>query len=271
MTSSSPVNRDYLIRIKTSRTRFDDERTSISLRIFDETNRESEELLLDKSSKTNGSSDRTDIDAFRIRTREKLADNIRRLKLHTKTLSDPRRGSNERLFLEWIELKDLTSQRMFCFPVDDYLPSSSGDALELTEVHEDQTCEERTAPSTTGEKLYDIRTKTGHQGFLGIKSSVKANIYLRLTDANNRASEIFPLTNSRLHERPFRSNQTDQFEMRTANKLGPLKKVELWHDGKKGTKFHCDNLEITDRDNGQIYCFQIDGWFAFDNDTGRCK
>lgn len=285
MSSSSLLNREYLVRIQTARNRFDDERKAISLRIFDQTDRSSEEILLDKSSRSNTSSNRNNIDEFRVRTKEKLGDTIRRLKLHTKNMMDSK-ASTERLFLEWIELRDLNSKKSFCFPVDDYLPSSPGDALELTEVHQDQSCEDRNLqtnvkPSTndrsemsrstvkndtnsiqtpnTPAKLYDIRTKTGHQGFLGIKSLVKANVYLRLIDVNNRSSETFPLSKSRLHERPFRSNQTDQFEMATAMKLGPLKKVELWHDGQKGTQLHCDTLEITDRNNGQIYCFQIKG------------
>ena len=264
--SSPLINRDYLVRIKTARNRFDDDRKSISLRIFDQTNRVSEELLLDKSSKLKSSSERNTIDEFRLRTNERLGDDLRRLKLHTKNVSTNDKSSNDRIFLQWIELKDSTTNRIFCFPVDDYLPSSPGDALELTEVHQDQSCEEmfndRTnsiSSNTTSVKLYDIRTKTGHQGFLGIKSLVKANVFLRLIDIHNQSSETFPLTMSRLHEHPFRSNQTDQFEMRTTMTLGPLKKVELWHDGKKGTKLHCDTLEITDRNNGQIYCFQIKG------------
>jgi hypothetical protein len=310
--SSILSTREFLIRTKTSRGNLNDYEKVIALRIFDDTHHASEEIILKKSDRQNQSVQNKNIDVFQIRTQQKLSESIRRLKLHT-TNTRSQRSETERIFLKWIELTDLNTKHTFCFPVDDYLPSSPGDALELTEVHRDSICEEnnqeetnpkylnveknRTPKKTTSHqsndrsssvrtttnssdsdtdsetksntqtakskynKLYDIRTKTGHQGFLGIKSLMKANVYLKLYDSNNQSSEAMPLNISRLHQRPFRSNQTDQFQIGTNTKLGPLKKVEIWHDGKKGTQLHCDTLEITDQSNGQIYCFQIKGKF----------
>lgn len=288
--SSVLSSREYLIRTKTSRNNTNDSEREITLRIFDNTQHASEEIILKPSQSENQSNDNKNIDIFHIRTEQKLSDTIRRLKLHAANTRNQRseNDKNKRIFMKWIELSDLNTKHTFCFPVDDYLPSSPGDALELTEVHQDNICEENhqqeintknqksnirsnsskpinsTETSLTDNKskyakLYDIRTKTGQQGFLGIKSSVKANVYLKLYDINQKSSESFPLTTSNLHQRPFRSNQTDQFQIGTNNRLGPLKQVELWHDGKKGTRLHCDTLEITDQNNGQIYCFQIKG------------
>lgn len=322
MTSSSVLSstpssvlstREFLVRTKTSRSNINDHEIVITLRIFDDTYHASEEIILKKSEIQNQSIENKNIDIFHIRTQQKLSETIRRLKLHTADPSNQtsKNYKNERIFLKWIELTDLNTKRTFCFPVDDYLPSSPGDALELTEVHQDRICEANdqqksntkylnVEQSQTAKKLknipsndrsqsirtsanssessttntlstqtviiddqskYDIRTKTAHQGFLGMKSSIKANVYLKLYDINHQSSESIPLIISRLHERPFRSNQTDQFQVGTMNKLGPLKKVEMWHDGKKGTRLHCDTLEITDQNNGQIYCFQIKGKF----------
>ncbi|CAF3808973.1 unnamed protein product [Rotaria sordida] len=292
-------------------------------------NHASEEIILKKSESQNQSLENKNINVFHVRTQQKLGETIRKLKLHTTSIinSQSTNDKNKRIFLKWIELTDLNTKCNFCFPVEDYLPSSPGDALELTEVHQDSICEEnnqqevnkkysdvekeknRTEEKITNiqsndhlqsirnttnsselytnkenkadktfnaqfiitedkskyAKLYDIRTKTAHQGFLGIKSLMKANVYVKLYDIHHQSSESIPLTISRLHERPFRSNQTDQFQVGTIIKLGPLKKVEIWHDGKKGTRLHCDTLEITDQSNGQIYCFQIKEYL--DNDT----
>jgi len=298
--SSGLSTREYLVRIKTSRDNTNDYDRGIVLRIFDNTQHSSEEIILKKSESENQSSKNKNIDVFHIQTRQKLGEIIQELKLHATNI-DNQRSENEkigRIFLKWIELTDLNTKHTFCFPVDDYLPSSPGDALELTEVHQDSICEENnqqeintknqktnirsqslhsSSSSSKSEnktltedkskytKLYDIRTKTGHQGFLGIKSLMKANVYLKLYDINHQSSEIFPLIKSRLHKRPFRSNQTDQFQMGTNIKLGPLKKVEIWHDGKKGIRLHCNTLEITDQSNGQIYCFQIKSKVFFMN------
>lgn len=283
--------RKYLIRIKTSHNYIEQE---IALRIFDDTQHESEQIILKKSQSENETNDKKNINKFHIQTEQKLNDIIRRLKLHAINTSNKRSENDKtkRIFLKWIELTDLNTKNTFCFPVDDYLPSSPGDALELTEVHQNQICEENNqqeidtknqtsnlrskSPHSTSNlseikksnltedkskytKFYDIRTKTGQQGFLGMKSLIKANVYLKLYDINNQSSESIPLSISNLHQKPFRSNQTDQFQIGTQNKLGPLKKVEIWHDGKKGIRLHCDTLEITDLNNGQIYCFQIKG------------
>lgn len=245
--SSNLIEREFLIRTKRSSGKTN---KIIALRIFDDRNNTSEEILLTNSQTSKN------IDVFHIQTKEKLTDTIRRLKLNTKDQSSDHRKSS-RIFLHWIELTDLKTKQTFCFPVEDYLPSSSGDALELTEGHQDTICEGKEDQSNR--KLYDVRTKTGPKGFLGIQSTINANVYLRLVDTNNQTSETIPLSNSRLHRQPFRSNQTDQFEIETMKNLGALKKVELWHDGKKNTRFYCDTLEITDQSNGQIYCFQIKG------------
>jgi hypothetical protein len=285
----SSSTRKFLVRIKTS---YDNSEKVIVLRIIDDTNHASEEIILKNAEPQN-----KNIDIFHIQTEQKLGDRIRRLKLHTKNIRNQRseKEKNERIFLKWIELTDQNTKHTFCFPVEDYLPLSPGDALELTEVHQDSHCEEnnqteisivnniqsndrlqsiRTSSETdinnensttlTNDrskyaKFYDIRTKTGQQGFFGIKSLLKANVYLKFYDINHQSSESIPLTISRLHQRPFRSNQTDQFQMGTNIKLGLLKKVEIWHDGQKGMRLHCDTLEITDQTNGQIYCFQIKG------------
>jgi hypothetical protein len=308
--SSVLSTREFLIRTKTSRSNINNQENIIALRIFDNTHHSSEEVILKQSERQNQSIKNKNIDIFHIRTQQKLDETIRKLKLHTTNIGPQRSENkkNERIFLKWIELTDLNTKRTFCFPVDDYLPSSSGDALELTEVHEDTICEtndqqesdtkyfnvekSHTSKKITDDrsqsirassnssksdtnsenktmiddqskyvKLYDIRTKTAHQGFLGIKSSIKANVFLKFHDINHQSSQPIPLIISKLHERPFRSNQTDQFQVGTMNKLDSLKKVEMWHDGKKGTRLHCDTLEITDRTNGQIYCFQIKGEF----------
>jgi hypothetical protein len=299
--SSVLSTREFLIRTKTSRSNINNQENIIALRIFDNTHHSSEEVILKKSERQNQSIKNKNIDIFHIRTQQKLDETIRKLKLHTTNIGSQRseNNKNERIFLKWIELTDLNTKRTFCFPVDDYVPSSSGDALELTEVHRDTICEANdqqeksdtpkkitddrsqsirastnsSKSDTNSEnksmiddqskyvKLYDIRTKTGHQGFLGIKSSIKANVFLKFHDINHQSSQPIPLIISKLHERPFRSNQTDQFQVGSMNKLGSLKKVEMWHDGKKETRLHCDTLEITDRTNGQIYCFQIKGEF----------
>jgi hypothetical protein len=297
--SSILSTREFLVRTKTSLNKTNDDEKEIVLRIFDNTHHASEEIILKKSERQNQSFDNKNIDVFHIRTQQKLGEIIQKLKLHTINIRNEN-DKNERIFLKWIEFTDLNTKHTFCFPVDDYLPSSPGDALEITEVHQDSICEENNQQKTNIQsndhlqsihsstnssetdihsenkivnpkqialndekskyaKFYDIRTKTGHQGFLGIKSLMKANVYLRLYDINHQTSESFPLTISRLHHRPFRSNQTDQFQMGTNIKLGPLKQIEIWHDGKKGTRFHCETLEITDQNNGQIYCFQIKG------------
>jgi hypothetical protein len=270
LASSSNISiREFLVRTKISRGNTNDYDRVIVLRIFDDSNHASEEIILNHSESHNTKG----IDVFNIRTEQKLGDIIRRLKLHTKYLRN-QQDKNERIFLKWIELTDRNTKHTFCFPVDDYLPLSRGDALELTEVHQDSICEENHQTKTNipteidlneDKSKYDIRTKTGQQGFLGIKSLMKANVYLKFYDTNDQSSESIPLTKSRLHERPFRSNQTDQFEINTNTKLGPLKKVEIWHDGRKGTRLYCNTLEITDRSNGQIYCFRIKGLFSLIN------
>ena len=252
-------NREYRVRIRTSRRSLAESGKTISLRIFDGSEQSSSDLLLEKSlgQPTNG------VEQFVVRTKEKLDGVVQRLKLHTRDDREDRpRSSNERVFLQWIELTDVQSKRTFCFPVNDYLPSSLGDALELTEVHQEKSCDEkqpRSNEQSNQMKIFDIRTKTGHQGFLGIKSSINAQVYLKLFDTDQQSTDALPLLHSRFHERAFRSNQTDQFEVETPMNLGPLKKVELWHDGKKGTRLHCESLEITDRNNGQVYCFPIKG------------
>ena len=247
-------NREYRIRIRTTRRSLHESGKTICLRIFDASDRSSTDLLLEKSVSPPSSN----VEQFVVQTKEKLGDVVQRLKLHTRERDERQQSSNERLFLQWIELTDLQNKRTFCFPVNDYLPSSLGDALELTEVYQDKSCEENKERSNQM-KSYDIRTKTGHQGFLGIKSSINAQVYLKLFDVDHQSTDAFPLINSRFHERPFRSNQTDQFDVETPMNLGSLKKVELWHDGKKGTRLHCESLEITDRSNGQVYCFSIKG------------
>jgi hypothetical protein len=296
MTSTSVLSsvlsiREFLVRTKISHGNTNDYGSEIVLRIFDDKHHVSEEIILKNSEKQNQSSKNKNIDIFHIRTQEKLSEIIQILKLHSiKTHNQHSENKKvERIFLKWIELTDINTKHTFCFPVDDYLPLSPGDALELTEVHQDTICEEnnqienqktnvrspQSIPPTSNSsetvniedkskyaKLYDIRTKMGQQGFIGIKSLMKANVFLKLYDINHQSSESFPLTISRLHQRPFRSNQTDQFQMGTNIKLGPLKKVELWHNGKKGTRLHCGTLEITDLNNGQIYCFQIKGKFS---------
>ena len=264
--STSSVNlleREFLIRTKISHGNFNDYDKIIALRIFDDRNHVSEEILLQKMQRENQTTKKKNIDVFHIQTKEKLNNVIRRLKLHT-TNQQRETNKSERIFLRWIELTDLNSKHSFCFPVEDYLPSSPGDALELTEVHQDTVCEgnEEQTNSSKYSKLYDVRTKTGPKGFLGIQSSMNANVYLRLFDQNNQTSDAIPLINTRLHKRPFRSNQTDQFEIETKKNLGALEKVEIWHDGKKNTRFFCDTLEITDQSNGRIYCFQIKGLFS---------
>lgn len=297
-TKSSSVlsTREYLIRTKVKHGSISDHKKVLSLRIFDEANRTSEEIVLknpERNDSSSSSSKKKNIDSFHIQTERKLGETIQKLKLHASNISNSRSDNdeNERIFLKWIDLTDLNTKRAFCFPVDDYLPSSAGDALELTEVHQDTLCDEedhhiqtidrlksnpaKKRPSTTEDssaakpaskdnrsndaKLYDVRTKTGQQGFLGLNSAIKANVYLKLYDTNRQASESIPLTQSTLHRRPFRSHQTDQFEIGTKTKLALLKKVLIWHDGEKDTRLHCDTLEITDRSNGQIYCFQIKG------------
>ncbi|CAF3508369.1 unnamed protein product [Rotaria sp. Silwood1] len=326
--SSSIVStREFLVRTKTSTDKINNYENVVVLRIFDDMHHASEEIILKKSESQNQLSENKNINIFHVRTQRKLGERIQKLKLHATDIgnSQSTNDKNERIFLKWIELTDLNTKSKFCFPVDDYIPSSPGDALELTEVHLDSICEKkneqeantkysdveknRTGKKTTNiqpndhlqsiraiinsvkldtnsenkgletfnsqiaitddkskyAKLYDIRTKTGYQGFLGIKSLMKANVYVKLYDIHHQSSESIPLTVSRLHERPFRSNQTDQFQIGTIVKLGPLKKVEIWHDGKKGTRLHCDTLEITDQSNGQIYCFQIKEYI--DSDT----
>jgi hypothetical protein len=287
--STSLSTREYLVRIKSSPGNASNDERVISVRLFDDQDQASEEIILKNV-------ESQDIDVFRVRTEQQLSDRIQRLKLHTSNVrqqrSEPK--SNQRVFLKWIELTDLRTKRTFCFAVGDYLPSSLGDALELTEVHEDKPCDakkrddtivrssdrsqstlrirnltqmdrnarrgiSRTDVREENRNLYDVRTKTGHQGFFGIKSLLKANVYVQLYDVHQQSSEPILLKLSRLHEQPFRSNQTDQFEVSTRTKLDTLKKVEVWHDGEKGTRFHCDTLEITDRSNGQMYCFRIEG------------
>ncbi|CAF4049780.1 unnamed protein product [Rotaria sp. Silwood2] len=298
--SSLLSTREFLIRTKTSTGDINNYEKVVTLRIFDDMHHASEEIILKKSESQNQSLENKNINVFHVRTQQKLGETILKLKLHSTNIGNSQYANdkNERIFLKWIELTDLYSKSKFCFPVEDYLPSSPGDALELTEVHQDSTCEENnqqdvaihttinsskldtnnenkavktfnTSVTITEDKskyvkLYDIRTKTAHQGFLGIKSLMTANVYVKLYDIHHQSSESIPLTASRLHERPFRSNQTDQFQVGTIIKLGPLKKVEIWHDGKKGTRLHCDTLEITDQSNGQIYCFQIKGEFIID-------
>lgn len=247
--SSNLLEREYLIRTKRSSAKTT---RIIALQIFDDLNHTSEEILLTNSQ---NSDSKKNIDVFHIQIKEKLTGTIRRLKLHTKD-----QLTENRIFLHWIELTDLKTKHTFCFPVEDYLPSSAGDTLELTEGHQDTICEGN--DERISGKAYDVRTKTGPKGFLGIQSTVNANVYLRLFDTNDQSSETILLDNSRLHKQPFRSNQTDQFEIATTNNLGTLKKVEFWHDGKKNTRFYCDTLEITDQSNGQIYCFQIKGLFS---------
>ena len=308
--SSRLAKREFLVRIKTLRGNVNEGGKAIALRLFDDQQAASEEILLEKSLRQPQASDKIEIDVFLIRTDEKLSDRIRRLKLHTNYLGSSRRtqDKNDRIFLHWIELVDQKTKRTFCFPVDDYLPASSGDALELTTVHQDRNCEttsqvalenQRRQASTTNDgslstmaqsdlsrvkarsdpstipplsaqtplatnasgyaRLYDIRTKTARQGFLGIKSLMKARVFLKFHDVHDQSSEVFSLGESRLHEKPFRSNQTDQFQVGTSLQLGPLTKVEMWHDGAKGVQLHCDTLEITDLSNGRIYCFRIKG------------
>jgi hypothetical protein len=53
----------------------------------------------------------------------------------------------------------------------------------------------------------DIRRKGDEQGFLAIKSSINAEV-------DHRSTKAFPVVQSRFPERPFRSNPTDQFEVR---------------------------------------------------------
>ncbi|CAF4483957.1 unnamed protein product [Rotaria socialis] len=338
-TSTVLSTRQFLVRTNTSSSDINSDENVIMLRILDDMHHVSEEIILRKSESQTKSVENKNIDIFHVRTQQELGETIRKLKLHTKNTSNSssKDDENERIFLKWIELTDLSTKRKFCFPVNDYLPSSSGDALELTEVHQDGTCDDNyqkeankkysnvennkrekqminnqpndylqsiystmntsefdinngnklanatTKQLTTTEeklkyaKLYDIRTKTAHQGFLGIKSLVKANVFVKLYDIHQQTSESIPLTMSRLHQRPFRSNQTDQFQVGTNIKLDSLKKVEMWHDGKKGTRLHCDTLEITDQSNGQIYCFQINEYLEnntklilTDYDNCRC-
>ena len=308
--SSRLAKREFLVRLRLLGSTVNERDKVIALRIFDDQHNASEEILLESTLRQPQGSDKNDVDVFLIRSDSKLSDRIRRLHLHTNYLASSRRAQdkNDRTFLHWIELVDQTTKRMFCFPVDDYLPASSGDALELTTVHQDRSCEatsrtaledQRRQASTTNDgslstvdksdlsrvkatrersgihpssvqtalapkasgyaRLYDVRTETGHQGFLGIKSLMKARVFLKLHDVHGQFSEIFLLSESRLHKKPFRSNQTDQFQVGTSLQLGPLTKVEMWHDGAKGVQLHCDTLEITDLTNGRIYCFRIKG------------
>lgn len=313
--------REFLVRTKTSGTNENKDEKVIKLHIIDEMNHESDDITLKISESLNEIVENKKISVFHVRTQQELGETIRKIKLHT---SSVRKSSSENatktpLFLEWIELIDFKAERKFYFPVDDYLPSSPGDVLELSVVHQnpiseedkkqyfsieylnkknnhieeskskiqshdhlksikfrkklsesDTSIENNTVNMHTNQhniveqrstysKLYDIRTKTAHQGFLGINSATKANVFVKFHDINQTVSESIPLTVSRLHKRPFRSNQTDQFQVGTNVKLGQLKKIEIWHDGKKGTRLHCGTIEITDQSNGQIYCFQVNG------------
>ena len=170
--SSRSAKREFLVRIKTLRGNVNEGEKVIALRLFDDQQAASEEILLEKSLRQRQASDKNDIDVFLIRTDEKLSDRIRRLKLHTNSVGSSRRvqDKNDRIFLHWIELVDQKTKRTFCFPVDDYLPASSGDALELTTVHQDTNCEamsqvalenQRTQASTTNDGLLSMMDKIG--------------------------------------------------------------------------------------------------------------
>ncbi|CAF1451518.1 unnamed protein product, partial [Didymodactylos carnosus] len=126
-------------------------------------------------------------------------------------------------------------------------------------------------------KKYDIRFKMGHQGFWGFGAKTKVNVYIKVFDKNGRFSQDIQLYKSKLHHRPFISNQIDQFEVGSTAKLGPISKIELWHDGKDRERLHCHTIELTDQDNGKIYCFQIKQWLEentrlelIDYDNKRC-
>lgn len=264
LSNESLSSREYLIRTKISHGLISDYEKILSIRIFDNSNHASEQITLEHQNSSNS----TNIDTFSIRTKEKLSDNIQRIKIHSQNISESKSNQEKkhrRIFMKWIEINDIQTNKIFCFPVDDYLPSSIGDALELTEIHRDQTCEHSKTIATTNDlrsnygKSYDVRTKIGRQGFLGLGSTVDAYVYLKLNDIHNQQSEVLPLIKSNLHKKPFRSNQTDQFEINTKANLDLLKTVELSHDGGNKTKLHFDTLELTDQTNGQIYCFQIKG------------
>ena len=262
MNSSTDLSsREYTIRTKLSHGVLSDYEKILLLKIFDDANHASEQIILEHQN----SSDSNHIETFSVRINENLTENIEKLKIHSRNRdrSQTNDEKHRRIFMKWIEITDSQTKQIFCFPVDDYLPSSIGDALELTEVHRDQSCQNSKQTITTNNlqsnygKSYDVRTKIGRQGFLGLGSTVNAYVYLKLTDIHDQTSDVLPLIKSNLHKKPFRSNQTDQFEINTKTNLDLLKTVEVFHDGGNKTKLHFDTLEITDQNNGQIYCFQI--------------
>ncbi|CAF1350708.1 unnamed protein product, partial [Adineta steineri] len=253
---------EFLIRIKTSDKNINDYNKIISLRIYDDKHQSSEEIILKKSEIEN-----ENINIYHIRIQQKLNETIQRLKLHSIQIHQQQQSEddnkNERIFLKWIELNDLSTNRTFCFPINDYLPSSPGDVLELTKVYQDKICE----TNTDNQTLFKIRTRVGHKGLLAFHiSGTDVKVYIRLYEGEKVSDDIL-LNNSLTHNNPFESGHTDVFEIGVSQDIRSPDRIEIFSNEKKHDGLYLKWIEIMNMNTLERKCFPVNRSIDFKEES----
>lgn len=100
----------YIVTVKTGKKILSGTNADVFVRLYDEQNRQSEEILLEQSVTNKTPFGRDAIDEFHVGTRTDLAD---LKKVHLWHTGDKHDGWN----VQWLQIEDVDAHRLYCFPV----------------------------------------------------------------------------------------------------------------------------------------------------------
>jgi hypothetical protein len=202
----------YFITTKTGNKMLSGTDANVFIRLYDDQNQQSEDILLQQTVTNKIPFEKHSIDEFHTGTLNKLSD---LQKIHLWHTGEKDQGWN----VKWVQIEDIDTNRLYCFPVVDkrnyifvvfvfiyfflknkWLDSNSDDKtthVELTEFTVNESCskifdrkDEKKLQTSTPinyddeeskkinqpsqfKQTYHVETKTGKKGFLGLSPTGK--------------------------------------------------------------------------------------------------
>jgi len=199
----------YIITTKTGNKILSGTDANVFIRLYDDQNRQSKDILLEQTVTNKNPFDKHAIDEFHTGTLENLSD---LQKIHLWYTG----GKNQAWKVEWVQIEDVDTNRLYCFPVvgktnyilgfllsfflkNKWLDLNSDDKtthVELTEFTVNEPCSiildrkdqknlqrstityddeesRKTNQTSQFKRTYHVETKTGKRGFLGLSPTGK--------------------------------------------------------------------------------------------------
>lgn len=180
-------------------------------------------------------------------------------------------GATAQWHLEHIEVRDVETNLIYCFPCQEWVKSGTKLKPVVTELPVQRIEELKAGQRRLVQEFkplspvqYLVQVHTGDRAGAG----TDANVFIIITGANGDSGER-ALIHSKTHVNKFQRAAVDEFEIDAVD-LGALSKVKVWHDNKGlGGAWFLHKVVVVDSRDKKAYTFPCDQWLAKNKEDGQ--